>query len=202
VIYFLVIPCALTAAIVIASGHHLWPRFFFFAFGFMCMVVIRGVFRAVSTGVSILQMPSRWLPVLQASACILLILMSASSIRNAYAPKQDFLGALNYVQSQLTAGDAVATVGLAGFTYEKLYRKPWPGLQSLDELNALRARSSRTWLIYTFPPEVRAVYPGVMEAVDRDFETVRVFPGSVGSGAVFVCRSNSLRHATLTAKGS
>ena len=202
VIYFFVVPCAVTAAIVVGSGHHLWPRFFFFAFGFMCMIVVRGVFRAVSTAVGLSHLPSRSVPILQASACAFLILFSAMSIPHAYVPKQDFLGALNYVQSEMADGDAVTTVGLAGFTYEKLYRKPWPGIQTLAELNAIRARSSRTWLIYTFPPEARAVYPDIMATVDREFRTMRVFPGSVGSGDLFVCRADANRVVAARPGGS
>jgi len=202
VIYFCVIPCALTAAIVIGSGHHLWPRFFFFAFGFMCMIVVRGVHRGVSTAVGLSPFPAESVPFLQAAACSLLILFSAVSIPHAYVPKQDFLGALNFVQSEMADADAVTTVGLAGFTYEKLYRKPWPSVQTLAELNTIRSRSSRTWLIYTFPPEVRAVYPEIMAVVEHEFRTVRVFPGSVGSGDVFVCRADSKRIVSAKSGGS
>jgi mannosyltransferase len=191
VIYFFVIPCAATAAVVVGSGHHLWPRFFFFAFGFMCMIVVRGVFRGVSTAIGLSRIPTKSVPVLQAAACGFLILFSAISIPHAYVPKQDFLGALKYVQSEMADGDAVTTVGLAGFTFERFYREPWPAVETVAQLNAIRARASRTWLIYTFPPEVRAVYPDIMTLVDRDFRTLRVFPGSVGSGDIFVCRTDS-----------
>jgi len=197
VIDFLLIPCVATAAVVVATGHHLWPRFFFFAFGFMCVVAVRGIFRAVSTTVSLSRIPARTTPLLQVAACLLLIVFSALSIRHAYVPKQDFLGALNFVEGQIAPGDAVATVGLAGFTYEKLYRKNWPAVQTLAQLDAIRANSPRTWLVYTFPPEVRAVYPEIMSSVDRDFQTVRVFPGSVGSGNVFVCRAPSSGEAVV-----
>ncbi len=202
VIYFFVIPCAITAAVVIGGGHHLWPRFFFFAFGFMCMIVVRGVFRTVSIAIGLSRLPTKSVPVLQATACSFLILFSALSIPHAYVPKQDFLGALKYVQSEMADGDAITTVGLAGFTYEKLYRKPWPGIETLAQLNAIRAHASRTWLIYTFPPEARAVYPDIMTLVDRDFRTLRVFPGSVGSGAIFVCRSDSNLRVTARPGGS
>jgi hypothetical protein len=202
VIYFFVIPCAMTAAVVVGSGHHLWPRFFFFAFGFMCMIVVRGVFRTVSTVIGLSRIPTKLVPVLQATACSFLILFSAASIPHAYVPKQDFLGALNYVQSEMAGGDAVTTLGLAGFTYERLYRKPWPGIQTLAQLNAIRSSASRTWLIYTFPPEVRAVYPDIMALVDRDFRTLRVFPGSVGSGAIFVCRADSTTRVAARSGGS
>ena len=202
VIYFFAIPCAVTAAVVIGGGHHLWPRFFFFAFGFMCMIVVRGVFRTVGTAIVLSHLPTRSVPVLQAAACSFLILFSALSIPHAYVPKQDFLGALKYVQSEMADGDAITTVGLAGFTYEKLYRKPWPGIETLSQLNAIRAHASRTWLIYTFPPEARAVYPDIMALVDRDFRTLRVFPGSVGSGAIFVCRFDSNLRVTARPGGS
>ena len=39
-----IIPPIVGAAITILVGHHLWPRFFFFAFGFGALIVIRGIF--------------------------------------------------------------------------------------------------------------------------------------------------------------
>src|SRR5207248_7603020 len=45
VLQLLVIPCLLCAGVNVALGHHLWPRFFFFAAGFGVLVAVRGILR-------------------------------------------------------------------------------------------------------------------------------------------------------------
>lgn len=188
-LYLLVAPSAVGGALVVAMGHHLWPRFFFFAFGFAIVVVIRGcmvVGEAAAGKLAVL----RRSPIPAGSAiCLLLILFSSISLSRAYAPKQDFQGALAFVESNRLPGDRVATVGLARFTYQHFYNTGWENIDSLQDLQRMRSTSPRMWLVYTFPPEVRSVYPEVMQAIEKEFELVRQFPGTVGAGAIFVCRS-------------
>lgn len=201
VLYLLFLPSLITGAVVVGSGHHLWPRFFFFIFGFACMVVIRGIHCAVRLTANLVQITARRAVAFQTAACLSLVLLSALSIPRAYAPKQDFLGALRLVEREAAPSDRIVTLGLAGFTYRRFYNKDWPALETLGQLNELRAGASRVWVIYTFPPEVRAVYPEIMTALQNDFSTLQTFPGSVGSGAVFVCRSNPTRSAGLIPGG-
>jgi uncharacterized membrane protein len=49
VIQLLVIPAVIGATVTVAMGHHLWPRFFFFAFGFGALVVVRGTMQYRTT---------------------------------------------------------------------------------------------------------------------------------------------------------
>ena len=42
IIALLIMPALLCAAVVVGMGHHLWPRLFFFSFGFAALIVIRG----------------------------------------------------------------------------------------------------------------------------------------------------------------
>ncbi len=190
VIQLLIIPTVLCAATVIGLGHHLWPRLFIFAMGFAALVTIRGLMRLGQTAAA-------WFNASPAKSAwagtalgLALILVSSLSIPLVYRPKQDFQGALNLVEAERQPGDAIVTVGLATFTYQNFYQTDWQEVKTLDALNTVRAQSKRTWLVYTFLPEVQSVYPEIMASIQHDFKACKEFYGTVGSGTVFVCLSD------------
>jgi hypothetical protein len=181
-----VVPCALGGAVTLAVGHHLWPRFFFFAFGFAVLILVRGVmFAAKGVGDLAGLSPKRsaWLGTL---LCIALILVSGASMVFAYGPKQDYSGALAFVDMERRPGDQVVTVDIAGLVYDRFYHAGWQTVESLDELNLIRSGARRTWLVYTFPTVLQATQPAVMAVVERDFSLVKEFPGTVREGTLFV----------------
>ncbi len=190
---FLLIPPLLCAAVNMALGHHLWPRFFFFSFGFTALIVVHGTMLLGQMMSRFVKFGSDKSVALGTILCAGLILVSALSVRSAYAPKQDFKGALDFVVLSKQPGDAVITVGLATFTYQNLYKVDWNSVESMESLNAIRDDANRTWLIYTFPTHVAAVYPDIMATIKDDFEIVKGSPGTVGDGTVFVFRSNGRR---------
>jgi hypothetical protein len=170
-------------------GHHLWPRFFFFTFGFAALVVVRGTMLLGQVITRLVKLAPAKSVAFGTVLCAGLIVVSALSVRSAYAPKQDFKGALDFVNSNSQPGDAVVTVGLATFTYQTLYKVNWKSVESMAALNAVRADAKRTWLLYTFPTHMAAVHPDIMASIQKDFEIVKRFPGTVGDGTVFVSRS-------------
>jgi 4-amino-4-deoxy-L-arabinose transferase-like glycosyltransferase len=183
-------PAAACAAVVVGMGHHLWPRFFFFSMGFGALIVVRGT--SVLGGVVARRLAS--LPLAQFAVGTVVALgvvgAAAISIPAVYAPKQDFGGALAFVQERRETGDAVVTVGLATFPYKNFYKVDWQAVDSVDGLNAVRARARRTWLLYTLPLHVQSVFPDIMAVVRDDFRLVKYFYGSVGGGTIFVYRSD------------
>jgi hypothetical protein len=73
--------------------------------------------------------------------------------------------------------------------FKEVYRTDWAVVETRPELEALRARAARTWLVYTLATHFEAVYPDLNEAAQREFELVKEFPGTVGDGAIIVRRS-------------
>lgn len=185
----LIVPSALCAALVIALGHHLWPRFFFFALGFATLIAVRGL--VVSVQWLLIPLGLRRGPLLDTALCLALIVVAGRSLPFVYGPKQDYQGALSYVQAARQSDDAVVTLGLAGDPYQMLYRTDWPRVETQPELNATCSIAPRTWLIYTLSAEAQAVYPDLMARVQRDFTLQRQFPGTVGDGAIYVYRLDS-----------
>jgi 4-amino-4-deoxy-L-arabinose transferase-like glycosyltransferase len=190
VVQFLLIPSSLGGAIMIGTGHHLWPRFFFFAFGFAALVVVRG---ARVLGHLVAQLPglSSFKPIWLGDAlCIGLVLVSAVSVPFAYGPKQDYEGALEFIETKKEPGDAVVTVGLATFPYQFYYKVDWKEAETLEALNIIRSQARRTWLLYTLPVQLKSLYPEITATIQSDFKVMRSFYGTLGDGTIFVCRSD------------
>ena len=188
----LIVPVVLCAAIVIGSGHHVWPRFFFFASGFVVLIVVRGamvVGRWIGTGLGLA--PARAVRAATV-ASLLLVAGAAVALPRAYAPKQDFEGALKFVEASRASGDSVVTVGLATMPYQRFYKANWGSVESVESLEEVRSRAPRTWLVYTLPLHLDAVYPDLMVRIRNEFQVVRIFPGTLSGGAVIVCRSEGI----------
>jgi len=190
VVQLMILPALACAAAVVGLGHHLWPRLFFFTFGFAALIVVRG---AIVLG----QKAGHLLKISPIGACRLgtafatvLILVSAFSLPHAYLPKQNFSAALKFIDASKEPGDTVAMVGLVTFTYKNFYVRDWREVKTVEELNSIRSHSKRTWLLYTFPTHVTAVYPEIMRSIKQDFQIVKQFPGTVGDGSIFVSRAN------------
>jgi uncharacterized membrane protein len=174
---------------MIAAGHHLWPRFFLFIMGFAVLVVMRGITELARLGGRLLGLS----PTVSGRVGLIMaagmVLVSALSVPFVYGPKQDYQAALAYVQANRQPGDAVAVVGLAEFTFKSFYSTDWQVIESVDQLDRLRAGATRTWLVYTFPPEVEAVYPDVMARITREFTLQQKFPGTLRNGTIYITRN-------------
>ena len=180
----MVLPALLGGGSMLALGHNLWPRFFFFCMGFALLIVIHGAIRvSLAAGYA---------------AAALIILASAITVPRCYAlPKQDFTGARDYVARQTQPGDAVIAVGLAGHAYGQYYAPSWPVAHTPDELAAIRQAHPHSFLVYTLPIELKAFHPALWQAVQSEYEPVKVFYGSLGGGEVYVCRE---KPSTLAAR--
>jgi hypothetical protein len=192
VVGLMVIPGGITAAVMLFLEHNLWPRFFFFAIGFGMMLLVRGAMRTGEWVASVMgrgkQRPygAAWGTALVA----LMIVASAWSVRSAWMyPKQDFAGALEFVESQRQPGEPVALAGLAVFPYREYYKRDWPAVATRAELNAARVAGRRIWLVYASPIFVQSRQPEIWNILRAEFDEVRVFRGTMGDGAVYVCRS-------------
>ena len=188
----LIVPVLVCIAVVVGLGHHLWPRFFFFAFGFGALVIIRGTMTAGQlAGRWLLRWPAARSATLGLAASLGLIAVSALSLPFAYGPKQDYEGALRYVTAAQEPGDVVATADLAAFPYKKYYQTDWRVVENLEDLKTLRSGAKRTWFVYTFPQVLKSVAPDILTSVQRDFQMVETFDGTLNGGTVYVVRADA-----------
>ena len=179
----LLLPAAITAAVVIAQGHNLWPRFFFFSAGFAVLIVVRGVFEFVEVlARGPLEPHRRWI---FPTALTLLCLASAATLVRVYGPKQDFAAALTYVQSHAPAG-AVATLEMGNLPFLEYHRQPWAQINSLDDLMAFEAAHEEVWVVLATPAYLAAVQPETWARLQTEYSEKQVFYGTSRGGEIVV----------------
>lgn len=178
----MILPAVLTGAVMLAMGHNLWPRFFFFSMGFGILLCIQGA-----------MLLARWSPPAAYGLAGLMIVASALTVPRCYAlPKQDFTGARDYVERLRTGGEPVIALSVAAHAYSEYYAPTWQAASTSSQLAALlRGSSGRAFVVYTLPEELRAFHPDLWSAVNADFDTVKIFPGTLGGGEVYVSRERA-----------
>lgn len=186
VLYLLFLPAVVGGGLTILMGHHLWPRFFFFSFGFAALVLVRGVLVTATWLATRIKPLRQRAETVGLAVCLGMILVSAVSVAFAYGPKQDYEAAIAYIEAHQQPGDAVAAVSIAANIYRNFYEVDWQAVESVADLDQIRAGATRTWMVYTFKPVVESVYPEIMTEIQTEFEVVQKFPGSVRQGTVFV----------------
>jgi hypothetical protein len=188
----MVLPSMLGAATMLALGHPLWPRFFFFSMGFALLIVVRGTMefpRLLFAPLRGWRPPEAWLTRAGAILTTLLIAVSLTTVPRNYAlPKQDFTGAREYVERNRQPGDSVVAAGLAGVAYGRYFAPNWLVALSKQELDAVQRDRPNLWLVYTIPAQIRSVSMEFWREIQQGFEVVKVFPGTLGDGQIYVCR--------------
>ena len=191
----MVLPGLLGGILIVAMRHNLWPRFFFFLMAFALLVAVHGAFAASRFVLGRRRTPGseRASSTVGTALVALMIAASAATVPRCYAlPKQDFVGARDFVERQVRSGGTIVAVGLAARVYGGYFAPHWTAVQEYEPLQQARRKHKNTWLVYTLPIEIRAFQPRVWETIERDFKVVKVFPGTLGEGEVFVCREREL----------
>jgi hypothetical protein len=204
IVAFVVLPAAAAVPVVLAMGHPLWPRFFFFLMGFGVLIAVRGALVVGTAGARVAGLGPPHAALAGTALVLVLIGASATTVPRAWLPKQDYAGALTFIDSHRRPGDAVVTVGLASYPYGMFYRTGWPRADTVDALNAIRVGARRTWIVYTLPVHVENTYPELMAAIREEFTVVRTFAGTLHGGAIYVCRADGSSSAVdaAAARGS
>lgn len=176
----MVLPVAITAAAMLATAHNLWPRLFFFAAGFAVLIVVRGVFAIAGQ-----LWPARGTLVATAG-CALAALASLTTVPGAWHPKQDHLGARDWVAANARPGDRVVTVDMTRLPFGAWLGTGWTEADSLPVLEQLESGAGRVLVLYAFPARLRAVQPALLARLERDYREAARFPGTVGGGTIVV----------------
>lgn len=189
------LPALIAGGSMVMLGHNIWPRFFFFSMGFGLLIVIHGAVELPTTLAGLIR-PLRslqaWAKVLGTCFALLLIVASMVTVpKNYVLPKQDFTGARNYIEHQRSDGDGIVAVSLAGVVYGRYLTPHWPVATTASELENFERKSENEWLIYTLPIEIQAFKPDLWKVIERDYSVVKVFPGTLNGGEVFVCKKKA-----------
>ena len=184
----LVLPAVLTGAVTILLHRPIRPRFVFFLIGFGLIVIVEG---ALEVGRRLAR-SSRGTGGLTATPGVALsvavAIASASAVlwQSRY-PKQDFVGAMRFIQSGRAADEPVLTIAGARMPYRAYYRLPWEEVTTLDGFHAARARGHRVWVVFAFKSFIDR---DLAASLDAECPVARVFPGTLGGGEVTVCTAS------------
>ena len=187
------LPAVLTVLVLLALERSLWPRMFFSQLGFVALFAVAALVAAgdyfrvkIATNKPLLSFGLTALPT------IILCLASVAMLPNLYKyPKQDYQAARDYVQQIAAPTDEILGLHMAGRVYELYYETDWLAVDTVDEIIDQRAVAGHTWILYTLPTFIKQGKPEMAALLEKDFETVRVFPGTLNDGEIIVARSKS-----------
>ncbi len=188
------LPVALTAIGAFLGRGTMYPRFYFFLIGFAILFVVRGLvvfprwllarFPEGSAGANI-RLARGFSTAL---ATILVVGSAFSLIHNYRYPKQDFDSAIRFVNAQRQPGEPVVTAGATTFPIHEYYAEPWESVESAEQLQAISSQGRPVWVVTTFPRYLEDWRPALAAMIREKFEIIKVFPGTVGDGDIYVAR--------------
>ncbi len=181
----LIAPAVVTGVALVALGHPIRPRFFFFLAGGGAIFAGRGI--GVIADV-IARGPARR-HATAALVCLTLVLLAGSALalpRNYRVPKQDFAGAVRYLDDAAARGVRVAAAGPACVPLHTYYeRGAWPCLTTMDDWRGVTTAPGESLVVHTLTDYVAD--PEVAEALRTRCRSVARFAGTLGGGDVVVC---------------
>lgn len=178
-----VLPALVTAAVVLAQGHNLWPRFFFFSAGFGVLLLVQGIAAAVELLPG--SLPPRRRAALLSAAALVLCLGSLFLLPRSWGPKQDFEGAADFVDRGAPAG-RVATLEMGNLPFLDYLGKPWTRLEDLEALQRFEAGREETWIVVATPAYLASVQPRTWEYLQENYVQERAFHGTLRGGEILV----------------
>jgi mannosyltransferase len=182
------LPAVITALGAVAARGTMYPRFYFSLIGFAILILIRGMIALPEWIGARTRYPWFATALTAVLATGLLAASGISLLRNYRYPKQDFESALHFVDSHKQDGETVATAGATTYPMRNYYGRSWKSIETKGNLEEFCRQGRVVWLVYTFPRYLEAAVPGITDVIRRQFQVVRVFPGTLGDGDLFVAR--------------
>jgi 4-amino-4-deoxy-L-arabinose transferase-like glycosyltransferase len=192
----LALPPVVTLAFLIVRGYSISPRFFLLAIPLAMLCVAQGLFGLAGL---LARARTAAVPRVAWGLTLVVALAAAAALPGYYrVPKQDYRGAIAFLEGRRAPGDVVIVFGIAeSGTRYYLRRMGVAGAAAyrftrteagVDSLVAARGTGT-VWFATTFPRDLRLRAPRLAERLrDTEWTLERRFPGSVGDGAVIVWR--------------
>lgn len=184
------IPAITVFATAVVLDRPTFPRFFFFAAGFLILLAVRGAFTITEQILIRLGGFGRALikPML-VLATLAMAVVGGLALPGSYGkPKQDYAGAMAKLEDLEKQGATVAIVGPgAERPYLLFYEKAWPVVTTLAQLRALQGRGPDTYIVYTFASSLHDNPVDLQNAI-KACETPTKFNGTLADGDVLVRR--------------
>ena len=119
------------------------------------------------------------------TSCVVLVLLTALGL--SFMGRRPVGTPLTWGEAMVARpGDAIVTVDMTELPFNDYYGRQWLLARNPDELAAIEARHTRTFVLLTFPLRVAAIHPGLWTHVQRSYRKVAEFPGTVAGGEIIV----------------
>ncbi|NNF37587.1 MAG: hypothetical protein HKN71_02900 [Gemmatimonadetes bacterium] len=179
----MVLPPVLILGALVATSHNLWPRFFFFAMGFVVLFAVRGV------DVSLRTVLGGRGPRVTAALLLLAALGSTLTVPSVWVPKQDYEGAAAWFEEEGLASDEIAYLSFVYYGFLEYLGAPGTRVDSLEQLRTMERASDRMVVVYTLPENLRLAQPALWDHVQQSYDEVRVFPAGVAGAEIVILES-------------
>jgi mannosyltransferase len=176
----------LTLILLLALGMRIWPRFFFADIGFLMLLILLGV-----------QMVCGWLGRLTgqsakslfvAASLAMIVISAALAVRNYTAPKQDLIGAVQYVKEIRKPGERIFAVGYPSAIFNGYLQAGWGTILTNEDYLAQSAAPGPMLFVVAFPARTLRKVSYLDADTETKMELLRRFPGTLGDGAVLIFR--------------
>jgi mannosyltransferase len=185
-LWLIALPLITSTMASIVLSHFIWPRFYFYLLGFGVFFLIRGIeIFSIWVG-KILRISVRNSARLGTYLFAGLVLFSAMTVPSAYGPKQDYSGALNFVQANKGPDDGIVAIGLTEIPFHDYLHQDWQMVTTIDELNTSRDQHQRIWVVYTLESVLDTKYPELMNFIKQNIPTVKQFNGTLAGGEIYI----------------
>jgi mannosyltransferase len=188
----LVLPPAFGMAEIVILHYGAYPRAFLYVLPLAALMAVRGAMEV--GGWAAQRAPAgRWRQLARAHlgvglATAMLAVSAAALPLNYRYPKQDYTGALAFVDQHKGPADRISAAGMAAAVYRSYYA---PGLDfpaTPADLGALRGQDHAVWVLYSFPRDMRLRFPALYDYIRLHARIVTTFRGTVGDGTIYVTR--------------
>lgn len=183
-----VLPAPLLVAAAIFLDRPMFPRFFFVLAGFAFLVLVRG---AMVAGTAIERvLPAGSAPPRNFVAVAIIALFGALSLAslpaNYAAPKQDFVGAIAFVEKNRTPDEGLVAFGRSAYVpLSDYYAEPYAMIADAAEFASV---AGSFWFVFTFPDYVERRLPDLWRAIGERCRPEAEFPGTVSGGEIVVMK--------------
>ncbi|MCC6546305.1 glycosyltransferase family 39 protein [Candidatus Sumerlaeota bacterium] len=191
----LTMPCVLMMAYMLGRGIPVAPRYFLIAIPVVFMTAVHAAFGFAEWTGARLRWPDGRARRAAMALVGLMVLASAASLPRLYRhPKQDYTGAIRFLQTLRKHDEPIIVIHYAerGMEYygEKL------GLEKKDLVvvrsdeafrrNEAMAREQGAYAVTTLMRALRIENPAITDSLRENWTQVKVFPGTIGNGSIII----------------
>ena len=172
----------LTLILLVTLGMRIWPRFFFVDIGFLMLLIVLGT-RTICNWFG---QYNRMLFIVAAAGMI--AISGVLAVRNYTAPKQNLIGALEFVETSRNPSDRVFSVGHASLAFNGYLDAGWGVIQTNEDYLAASALPGPMVFVIAFPARTLRKVSALDADTESNLTLLRRFPGTLGDGAVLIFR--------------